>query len=86
MLANLHVGRFENALAVGSLVAVVWGLAVSLRAFYVGPVAIAWSQWFVQLIVGTVVCLAMPLLFVAVRDWTMARLAAVRRRTVTARQ
>ena len=85
MLANLHAGRFENALAVGSLVAVIWGLAVSLRAFYVGPLAIAWSHWFGQLLAGTLVCLAMPLLFVAVRDWTTARLGS-RQRPVTARQ
>lgn len=85
MLANIRVGRFENALAVGSLVAVIWGLAVSLRAFYVGPLAVAWSQWFTQLLAGTAVCLAMPLLFVAVRDWTLARLAGTRQRVTAPR-
>jgi hypothetical protein len=66
--------QYDMALSLGSIAALIWGLGVSVRAFLLGPTAIEWAQWFTQLMVGTLVCLAGPLLVALLKDWATARL------------
>ena len=79
MLARIQPEDKETALAVGVLAAVVWGLGVSLYAFFQGPQEISWWQWFGSLLGGIAACLAAPPLLLASGSWL--RLRKVRRRT-----
>jgi hypothetical protein len=47
----------EPVMAIGCIAAVLWGIGVSLRAFFLGPLAIDWTVWAVQLVAGIIVCL-----------------------------
>jgi len=47
----------EPVMAIGCIAAVLWGIGVSLRAFFLGPLAIDWTMWAVQLVAGIIVCL-----------------------------
>jgi hypothetical protein len=70
----------QLALALGCLAAVLWGAAVSLRAFWLGPLAIEWSEWALQFFVGIAVCLVGSIVTLLVTEKVRARsrLAAVR--------
>lgn len=66
------------ALAYGSLAGVVWGLVVSLRAFF-APLTMTWGQWCTLLLGGIAVALIIPLAAVALLRWTEGWRAARRR-------
>ncbi len=42
----------ESALCGGILVALLWGIGVSLRGFVLGPQEISWAEWMTQLVTG----------------------------------
>lgn len=74
----------ESALCGGILVALLWGIGVSLRGFVLGPQEITWAQWMTQLVTGMVAGLLLPPALVRGTAWVMARIDASRRRTKTA--
>ena len=74
----------ESALCGGILVALLWGIGVSLRGFVLGPQEITWAQWMTQLMSGVLAGLVLPPAFVRGTAWVMARLDASRRRTKAA--
>ena len=65
MLAQIRPEDKETAMAVGVVAAVVWGLGVSLYAFFQVAQEISWGQWFGSLLGGVAACLAAPLLLLA---------------------
>jgi hypothetical protein len=73
----------EMVMAAGCIAAVLWGVGVSLRAFFLGPLAIDWTEWAIQFVAGIVVCLFVARITLLVADWhrKRARLAAVRLET-----
>ena len=73
VLAQIRPEDKEMALAVGVVAAVVWGLGVSLYAFYQGPQEISWGQWFGSLLGGIAACLAAPPLLLASGSWLRLR-------------
>ena len=73
----------ESALCGGILVALLWGIGVSLRGFVLGPQEITWAQWMTQLVTGMVAGLLLPPALVRGTAWVMARIDASRRRTNT---
>jgi membrane protein DedA with SNARE-associated domain len=66
------------ALAYGSLAGLVWGLVVSLRAFF-APLTMTWGQWCTMLLGGIAVALVIPLVAVALLRWTEGWRASRRR-------
>ena len=80
MKQSLKSERGQTAVALGCLAAVVWGIAVSLRGFLLGPSDLLWADWAVQLFIGIGVCLVSPIvwLFVTERPRSRSRLAPVR--------
>ena len=74
----------ESALCGGILVALLWGIGVSLRGFVLGPQEITWIEWMTQLMAGVMTCLLLPPALVRGTVWVMARIDASRRRTKTA--
>lgn len=76
---NEGMDRSEMVMAVGCIAALLWGVGVSLRAFFLGPLAIDWTEWAVQFVAGIAVCLlvARVTLLVADRHGKRSRLAAV---------
>jgi membrane protein DedA with SNARE-associated domain len=66
-------------MASGCIAAVLWGIGVSLRAFFLGPLAIEWTDWAIQLFAGVIVCLLVARvgLWLADRYASKARLSAV---------
>lgn len=68
------------ALAYGSLAGLLWGLVVSLRAFF-SPLTMSWGQWLALLLGGIAVALILPLTAVLLVRWT-GTLRAGRRRIV----
>lgn len=71
----------ESALCGGILVAVLWGIGVSLRGFVLGPQEITWAEWMTQLMAGVLTGLLLPPALVRGTVWVMARIDASRRRT-----
>lgn len=71
----------ESALCVGVIVALLWGLGISVRGFLLGPVSVSWTEWFLQLTGGVVCALTLPWLLVRATDWVSTRIEMVRRRT-----
>ena len=71
----------ESALCVGILVALLWGIGVSLRGFVLGPQEITWAEWMTQLMAGVLIGLLLPPAVVRGTAWVMARIDASRRRT-----
>ncbi len=57
------------ALAYGSLAGLVWGLVVSLRAFF-APLTLSFGQWIALLLGGIAVALILPLTAVVLVRWT----------------
>lgn len=70
----------ESVMGIGCVAAVLWGIGVSLRAFFLGPLEIDWTEWAVQLFAGIIVCLlvARVFLWAADRHKSRSRLAGVR--------
>jgi hypothetical protein len=71
----------ESALCGGILVALLWGIGVSLRVFALGPQDISWAEWMTQLLSGVLACLVLPPVVVRGSVWVAARIEASRRRT-----
>ena len=71
----------ESALCGGILVALLWGIGMSLRGFVLGPQEITWAQWMAQLLIGVGAALLVPPALVRGTVWVMARIDASRRRT-----
>lgn len=71
----------ESALCGGILVALLWGIGVSLRGFVLGPQEITWSEWMIQLVSGMLAGLFLPPALVRGTAWVVARIDASRRRT-----
>jgi len=74
----------ESALCGGILVALLWGIGVSLRGFVMGAQEITWAQWMTQLVTGMAAGLFLPPALVRGTAWVMARIEASRHRTKTA--
>ncbi len=73
MKEKLKSERCQTALALGCLAGVVWGIAVSLRGFLLGPFDVQWMTWATQLFAGIGVCLVSPLVWFFVTEWTRTR-------------
>ncbi len=73
MKQTLKSERGQTAMAFGCLAAVVWGIAVSLRGFFLGPFDIQWMDWAAQLFAGVGVCLISPLVWFLVTERTRTR-------------
>jgi hypothetical protein len=65
----------ESALCVGTVAALVWGIALSLYGFHLNSGDISWTQWGAQLFGGVLACLAVPILWVRGAFWVTSRLA-----------
>ena len=74
----------ESALCGGILMALLWGIGVSLRGFVLGAHEITWAQWMTQLLAGMAAGLLLPPALVRGTAWVMARIEASRRRTKAA--
>lgn len=70
----------ESALCAGMILALVWGIGISVRGFLMEPGAMSWSAWFLQLTVGMVLAMVVPPLLVRATDWLAARVGMIRRR------
>lgn len=73
----------ETALCGGILVALLWGIGMSLRGFVLGPQEITWAEWMAQLLIGVGAGMLLPPALVRGTAWVMARIDASRRRTAT---
>jgi hypothetical protein len=71
----------ESALCGGILVALLWGIGVSLRVFVFGPQEISWAEWMTQLLSGVLAGVILPPVLVRGTVWVTARIEASRRRT-----
>lgn len=71
----------ESALCTGMILALLWGIGISVRGFLLEPGAVSWSQWFIQLTAGMVVAMVVPPLLVRATDWLTTRISLLRRRT-----
>ena len=70
----------ESALCGGILVALLWGIGVSLHGFVLGPQEISWAEWMTQLLSGVLAGLVLPPVLVRGTIWVMARMGASRHR------
>ena len=70
----------ESALCVGTVAALVWGIALSLYGFQLNSGDISWTQWGAQLFGGVLACLAVPILWVRGAFWVTSKLGAGRAR------
>lgn len=70
----------ESALCVGTVTALVWGIALSLYAFHLGPGEVSWIEWGTQLFGGVLACLVVPLAWVRGAFWVTAKLGEGRAR------
>lgn len=68
----------ESALCVGTIAAVLWGIALSLYAFQLSPGDVTWIEWGAQLFGGVLACLAVPIAWVRGTFWLTAKLAQER--------
>jgi hypothetical protein len=64
----------ESALCVGIVIALLWGLGISVKGFLLGSSAITWEVWFAQLLGGVVCAMVVPLLLVRGTEWVTARI------------
>lgn len=74
----------ESALCGGILVALLWGIGVSVRVFVLGAQEITWAEWMTQLLTGVLAGVLLPPALVRGTVWVMARIDASRRRTKAA--
>jgi uncharacterized transporter YbjL len=65
----------KEALAYGTLVALVWGIVISLSAFY-APLTMSWAHWCGLLVGGIAVSIGLAWLAVTVLRWSEAWRAA----------
>jgi len=70
----------ESALCTGVILALLWGLGLSVRGLMQGPGALSWSDWFLQLTLGIVAAIGVPPLLVRGTDWLSRRIEGMRRR------
>lgn len=70
----------ESALCTGMILAVLWGIGVSMRGLLQEPGALSWADWFLQLTLGIVAAMVVPPLLVRSTDWTARRIEVMRRR------
>lgn len=70
----------ESALCGGILIALLWGVGVSLRGFVLGPQEISWAEWVTQLLSGVLAGLILPPVLVRGTVRILARIDASRRR------
>ena len=70
----------ESALCTGMVLALLWGIGLSVRGLLQGPGALSWSNWFLQLTLGIVAAIGVPPLLVRGTDWVARRIARMRRR------
>jgi hypothetical protein len=70
----------ESALCTGVILAVLWGIGISLRGLAHGPGALSWADWFLQLTLGMVASIALPPLLVRATDWGTRRIETMRHR------
>lgn len=73
----------ESALCGGIVVALLWGIGMSLQGF-VGPQEITWAEWMTQLMAGMLAALVLPPALVRGTAWLLGRIEASRHRTKTA--
>jgi nucleoside recognition membrane protein YjiH len=59
----------EPVMTIGCVAAILWGVAISLRAFFLEPLAMDWTEWAVQFVGGIVVCLLLARIGLFVADW-----------------
>ncbi|HJX29160.1 MAG TPA: hypothetical protein VJ885_14720 [Thermoanaerobaculia bacterium] len=76
----------ESALCAGMILALLWGIGISVRGFLLQPGTISWSSWFIQLTAGMVLSMVVPPLLVRITDWLTTRVGALRRRTARPQQ
>jgi len=74
----------EAALCGGMLVALLWGIGMSLRGLVLGPQEISWSEWMVQLLAGMLSGVILPPVMVRGMAWVLARIDASRQRVTKA--
>jgi len=70
----------ESALCTGVILALIWGIGVSVRGLMESPGVVSWSDWFLQLTLGILVAVAVPPLLVEATDWLSRRIEGLRRR------
>ena len=70
----------ESALCTGVILALLWGIGVSVRGLMQTAGAISWSDWFLQLTLGILVAMAVPPLLVESAEWLTRRVDGLRRR------
>lgn len=70
----------ESALCTGMILALLWGVGLSVRGLMQGPGALSWSDWFLQLTLGIAVAIGVPPLLVRGTDWVSRRIEEMRRR------
>lgn len=75
----------ESALCTGMILALLWGIGISVRGLLQEP-ALTWLDWFLQLTLGILAAVAVPLLLVRCADWTTRRIEGMRRRSSRALQ
>jgi hypothetical protein len=68
------------------ILALFWGIGISVRGFLTQPGTISWSSWFVQLTVGMLLAIVVPPLLVRITDWLATRVGMLRRRPARLRQ
>lgn len=71
----------ESALCAGVILAVLWGIGVSVRGLLQEPGALSWLDWFLQLTLGILAAMVVPPLLVRSTDWATRRIEGKRRRS-----
>ena len=70
----------ESALCTGVILAVLWGIGISVRGLLQESGALSWLDWFLQLTVGILAAMVVPPLLVRGSDWTARRIEGLRQR------
>lgn len=70
----------ESALSTGVVLALLWGLGISVRGLLQGPGALSWVDWFLQLTLGMIAAIGVPPLLVRGTEWLARRIEGMRRR------
>ena len=70
----------ESALCTGMILALLWGIGISVRGLVQDPGALSWTDWFLQLTLGIVAAMAVPPLLVRTTEWVTRRVEVMRRR------
>ncbi len=59
----------DTALGAGILIAILWGIGVSLRAFSLPPDAVSWGEWMIQLVGGALAGVILPIVILRTAIW-----------------